>query len=74
MILGIVEVMLDAKQRYGTPLTTERLFGWHAALSQRLESARPIDSKRASGLVSVEWLLRQRNHPTLNTFITSSPR
>ena len=29
---GIVEMMLDATQRYETPLTEERLFGWHAAL------------------------------------------
>ncbi|GAB1855410.1 Fic family protein [Flavobacteriaceae bacterium MHTCC 0001] len=29
---GIVEMMLDATQQYTKPLTTERLFGWHAAL------------------------------------------
>ncbi len=29
---GIVEMMLDATQRYSVPLTTERLFDWHAAL------------------------------------------
>ncbi len=29
---GIVEMMLDATQRYDTPLTDERLFDWHAAL------------------------------------------
>jgi Fic family protein len=29
---GIVEMMLDATQRYEPPLTEERLFGWHAAL------------------------------------------
>ena len=29
---GIVEMMLDATQRYDQPLTTERLFGWHASL------------------------------------------
>lgn len=29
---GIVEMMLDATQNYATPLTAERLFGWHAAL------------------------------------------
>lgn len=28
----IVEMMLDATQRYVLPLTEERLFGWHAAL------------------------------------------
>ena len=29
---GVVEMMLDATQRYDKPLTQERLFGWHAAL------------------------------------------
>jgi Fic family protein len=29
---GIVEVMLDATQRYATPQTAERLFAWHGAL------------------------------------------
>ena len=29
---GIVEMMLDATQKYALPLTKERLFGWHAAL------------------------------------------
>jgi Fic family protein len=28
----IVEMMLDATQKYAAPLTHERLFGWHAAL------------------------------------------
>jgi Fic family protein len=27
-----VEVLVDATQRYGEPVTAERLFGWHAAL------------------------------------------
>jgi len=31
-IEGIVEMMLDATQRYKLPLTEKRLFGWHAAL------------------------------------------
>lgn len=31
-IEGVVEMMLDATQRYSAPLTEERLFGWHAAL------------------------------------------
>jgi Fic family protein len=31
-IEGIVEMMLDATQRFTEPLTEERLFGWHAAL------------------------------------------
>lgn len=29
---GVVEMMLDAKQRYDQLLDEERLFGWHAAL------------------------------------------
>jgi Fic family protein len=29
---GVVEMMLDATQRYQQPLTHERLFGWHASL------------------------------------------
>jgi Fic family protein len=31
-IEGVVEMMLDATQNYDTPLTKERLFGWHASL------------------------------------------
>lgn len=29
---GVVEMMLDATQKFDDPLTQERLFGWHAAL------------------------------------------
>jgi Fic family protein len=29
---GVVEMMLDATQKYREPLDAERLFGWHAAL------------------------------------------
>jgi Fic family protein len=29
---GVVDMMLDATQRYREPLDNERLFGWHAAL------------------------------------------
>lgn len=29
---GVVDMMLDATQRYAKPLTKDRLFGWHAAL------------------------------------------
>ncbi|MBI4406188.1 MAG: Fic family protein [Deltaproteobacteria bacterium] len=29
---GVVEMMLDATQKFDAPITTERLFGWHAAL------------------------------------------
>jgi Fic family protein len=31
-IEGVVEMMLDATQRYDLPLSEKRLFGWHAAL------------------------------------------
>ena len=31
-IEGVVEMMLDATQRYDLPITEGRLFGWHAAL------------------------------------------
>src|SRR5580700_7366412 len=29
---GVVEMMLDATQKYNEPLTKSRLFSWHAAL------------------------------------------
>ena len=29
---GVVEMMLDATQNYMQPITSERMFGWHAAL------------------------------------------
>jgi Fic family protein len=29
---GVVEMMLDATEKYGEPLTAERLFAWHAAM------------------------------------------
>jgi Fic family protein len=29
---GVVEMLLDATQRFAEPLTEERLFGWHASL------------------------------------------
>src|SRR6266853_5903419 len=29
---GVVEMMLDATSNYKQPLTSQRLFGWHAAL------------------------------------------
>jgi Fic family protein len=29
---GVVEMMLDATEKYEQPLTDERLFGWHAAM------------------------------------------
>ena len=29
---GVVEMMLDATQQFSTPLSAERLYGWHAAM------------------------------------------
>jgi len=29
---GVVEMMMDATQRYSDPLTEDRIFGWHASL------------------------------------------
>jgi Fic family protein len=29
---GLVEMMLDATEKFGAPVTDERLFGWHAAM------------------------------------------
>ena len=36
---GIVEMMLDATQRYENSLTEERMFGWHAALFPQVTAA-----------------------------------
>ena len=35
---GVVEMMLDATQKYNQPLTKERLFSWHSALFPLLRS------------------------------------
>src|SRR4051812_42152283 len=32
---GLVEMMLDATEKFGAPVTDERLFGWHAAMFPR---------------------------------------
>jgi len=29
---SVVEMKLDATEKFGAPLTAERLFGWHASL------------------------------------------
>jgi len=38
---GVVEMMLDATQKYRDPLTEERLFRWHAALFPKVRSGIP---------------------------------
>lgn len=65
---GVVEMMLDATQRFADPLTQARLFGWHAALFPTgYGGIHPIrvgawrdDSKGAmqviSGPISREWV------------------
>lgn len=43
---GIVDVMLDATQKYAAPLTVERLRGWHTALFPTGRSIRTIPTDR----------------------------
>jgi Fic family protein len=37
---GVVEMMLDATQKFSTPLTKERLFDWHAHLLPSVRATR----------------------------------
>ena len=39
-------MMLDATQHYDQPLTTERLFGWHASLFPTGRSGMHPDQRR----------------------------
>lgn len=39
---GVVQMMLDATQRYAEPLSSQRLFDWHSALFPVGISARPL--------------------------------
>jgi hypothetical protein len=34
---GVVDMILDATENFAAPLTDERLFGWHRALSDRAQ-------------------------------------
>jgi len=45
---GVVEMMLDATQRYKDKLTDERLFGWHAALF-------PTGRSGLSRIITLAW-------------------
>jgi Fic family protein len=47
---GIVELTLDATQKFGEPLAAERLFSWHAALfpTGRSGMSSPVE-RRAQG-------------------------
>ena len=49
---GVVEMMLDATQNYKTPLTQERLFGWHNALF-------PIGRSGLRTITVASWRTRQ---------------
>ena len=63
---GIVEMMLDATTNYHTPLTNDRLFGWHAALFPNTRSGiQGIDvgSYRHRGMDVVSGMLgREKVH------------
>lgn len=52
---GVVEMMLDATQRYDQPLTAERLWGWHASLFPT-PSAERLDVEMRAFL---EWFNRE---------------
>lgn len=63
---GIVEMMLDATQNYSCPLTSERLFGWHAALfplGRSGSSAIHVGAYRTNGMEVVSGMFgRERVH------------
>jgi Fic family protein len=66
---GVVEMMLDATQKYDEPLTEERLFGWHAALfptgrsgMQRITVGAWRDDKRGPMQVVSGAVGRERVH------------
>ncbi len=45
---GVVEMMLDATQRFDQPLTADRLFGWHASLF-------PTGYSRINPIAAGDW-------------------
>lgn len=49
---GVVEMMLDATQRYNEPLDQERIFGWHAALFPK----RYVTKQHHIRLSSKKWI------------------
>ena len=67
---GVVEMMLDATQRYDQPLAAERLFGWHASLfpdgserdASRSRSARGVTTAPAPMQVVSGPVGRERVH------------
>ena len=53
---GVVEMMLDATQRYDSTLDKERLFGWHAALF-------PTGRSSMYRIVVGDWRKNTKNDP-----------
>jgi hypothetical protein len=71
---GVVEMTLDATRHYDQPLTSERLFAWHASLFPTRRSGMTTikvggwrhDSKGPMQVVSGPW--------EKTTFISRHPR
>jgi Fic family protein len=67
---GVVEMMLDATQKFEEPLTADRLFGWHAALfptgrsgkSKLVVGAWRDDKKGRMQVVSGAYSRREKVH------------
>lgn len=63
---GIVEMMLDATQNYSSPLTAERLYGWHTALfplGRSGNSTITVGAYRTGGMEVVSGMFgRERVH------------
>jgi Fic family protein len=53
---GVVEMMLDATQRYDAELTVDRLFGWHASLF-------PTGRSGMMGIVVGNWRTNEKDDP-----------
>ncbi|MBL7712954.1 MAG: Fic family protein [Chitinophagaceae bacterium] len=53
---GVVDMMLDATQRYSEPLTAERLFGWHSSLF-------PSGRSGMQQLVVGQWRTNTKDDP-----------
>ena len=53
---GIVEIMIDATQKFLNPLTAERMFGWHGALF-------PTGRSGLYKIVSGNWRKNEKDSP-----------
>ncbi|MBT2116525.1 Fic family protein [Dyella sp. LX-66] len=65
---GLAELMLDATQRYGEPLTAQRLFDWHAWLFAQQDSllARPIRVGSLRGNEPMQVVSGRLDRPTVH--------